>query len=831
MARNLPGSGLTKTWQAGLAVIILAGWLSLLSWQTLIHFKWSPEIFLLLFKLDRFAPFEPQVFFPHWLSTLKNLLLLIAFMLSAHGWGRILLEKIFPAARTRLDEMLYSLGLGLALISLLVFLFGVAGLYNPTLFAVVFTFLTGAGTWITWKRRARLRPGSGWLLGTGAWSDKILLILVVGFFLLVGMTIITPEIFFDSLVYHLAVPSQWIQAGRIHPIPTNFYSNLPMGIHMLYTGALMLSDERLCRMLHALLGILAGLTTFSLGRRWFGRRTGLWAAGLFWTTPIVIINMQEAGVDVGSAFFAVLAFHAILANALKQEGGKNQQIMAGLLTGAALAGKYTTAFMLMPGVLVVLFMMRRQGWKSLTSALVRISLGAAILMMPWVIKNIIFTNNPIYPFLYNYIPSKYVVPEKMQQAMGQIREYGHRTMVQFFRLPWDMTFRMPTSYSYVGPVFLMLFPGILLLVGYWRRGPPALGAVLLTVIFSALIWANRTQISRFYIPSLPLLAILGTYALDRWEQWHKVPAIISRWAILVFLGWGWANTMFIGISNWDPIGSALGLESRAAYLDRKLMNSYAPMARAINRLPQNARILAWGETRSFYFQRPVTASTVFDHNPLIELLAGSSSAQEVWQSLNKQGYTHIFIHSGEAVRTRGYETFRWNQAALERWRELSCRYLKRVVIYGQQVLYAVVSEPRMDRPVKRGRPLFTYDPDVVDKVIGHYRKAGIAIRQGRINDALAGWMRMIELAPEWKDTYENLGWLYLKMNRPEEAFKMYSQADELGWLTPAAYNNLGVQYLQHARYADARRCFTLALEQSPDLQAARDNLDLLEKKH
>ncbi|MCK5218845.1 glycosyltransferase family 39 protein, partial [bacterium] len=587
-----------------------------------------------------------------WLSTLKNLLFLIAFMLSAHGLGRILLEKIFPAARARLDEMLYSLGLGLALISLLIFSLGAAGFYHPVIFAAIFVFLTGAGTWITWKRRARLCPGSGWMLGTWAWSDKILILLVGGFFLLVGMTIITPEIFFDSLVYHLAVPSQWIQAGHIHPIPTNFYSNLPMGIQMLYTGALMLSDERLCRMLHALLGILAGLTTFSLGRRWFGRRAGLWAAGLFLTTPIVIINMLEAAVDVGAAFFAVLAFHVMLAGVLKQEGGKNQQIMAGLLIGAALAGKYTTAFMLMPAVLVVLYIiMRQQGWKGLTGILARISLGAVILMMPWVIKNIIFTNNPIYPFLYNNIPSKYVVPEKMQQAMDQIREYGHRTITQFIRLPWDMTFCLPTSYSYVGPVFLMLFPGVLLLVGYWRRGPPALGAVLITVVFSALIWANRTQISRFYIPSLPLLAILCTYALDRWEQWHKVPALISRWTILALLGWGWANTMAIGISNWDPIGSALGLESRSTYLDRKLMNSYAPMARVVNGLPKNTRILAWGETRSFYFQRPVTAPTVFDHNPLIELLAGSSNTREVWQNLREQGYTHIFIHSGEAVRT------------------------------------------------------------------------------------------------------------------------------------------------------------------------------------
>jgi Flp pilus assembly protein TadD len=68
------------------------------------------------------------------------------------------------------------------------------------------------------------------------------------------------------------------------------------------------------------------------------------------------------------------------------------------------------------------------------------------------------------------------------------------------------------------------------------------------------------------------------------------------------------------------------------------------------------------------------------------------------------------------------------------------------------------------------------------------------------------------------------------MKRPEATFKMYSRADELGWLTPAAYNNLGVQYMQRARYAEAQRCFALALEQAPDMQAARDNLDLLNKQ-
>jgi len=812
--------------------ILLAGWTVLISWQMVRHFPWHWEHIAVLWQWQRFGPFSLSVFFSQWLSVLKNILLLLAFLFTSYGLGRFIMLKWFAGECTRLDTVLYSLGLGFIILSLAIFVLGVLRLFYSWLFVLLLFVGTAWGVWTVWQHRRQLEPQAGWLWGRLSWTDRLFLLPVVGFLGWVALMVNVPEIFFDALVYHLAVPAAWIQSHGIHCLPYNFFSNFPMGIEMLYTGALMVSDERLCRMLHAVLGLLTALTIFSWGRRWFGRRTGLWAAGLFLTTPVVAMNMLVCGVDVGASFFAVLGFALLVEWVYADENRKSSASrLAGLFMGMAVACKYNTAFMLAPAVLSVLIIgyQKKKSGQELLKLVFQVSVMGLILILPWLIKNTIFTGNPVYPFLYKVIPSRFIHPEKMQQQMDGFREYGQRSFIQYLRQPWDLTFFQATSNSYVGVVYLFLLPGILLLAGLWHRGPPELKILLLTCVLAALIWSSQTRITRYFIPALPLLTLLSAFVLSKWEKWYTQIGGWARLAVTGFIFWGLLVTVGIGAPHWDPVGVCLGLESRDAYLDRKLLNSYSAMARKINQLPGKIKVLLVGETRSYYINRPKTAATVYDYNPFIEWIAGAQSAEAVWQKLRAEGYTHIFIHYQEAARTRGYEPYRWDEAALDRLREFMSHYLQEVAQVGQQRLYKIVATPMLNKPVKLGRPLFTYDPDIVRKLMYHQYRARIAIQQGRKQDARAAWRRMLELAPEWHIPYLELGWFYLRQQQKEEAFYMYQQAEQLAWLDAGSYNNLGVQYLEHEFLNEAKRCFELALELDPNLEIARKNLEIIEK--
>lgn len=825
---------------------MLGVWLAWLTLQTAARFPWLWGNVFSFFSPARFAPFSAPLFWSHWLETGRNVLGLGVLLVSAFGLGaagvRLWLgaySRWSESGLSRLELGLAALGLGLAGQSCLLFGLGMAGLFASWVWPGFLAASAAYGVVQGWRRRALFAPGAGAWLGPGPvpWSDRILagLLLALG-----GVALLianAPEIFFDSLVYHLAVPAHWLRAGRIEPIPTNFFSNFPMGMEILYAGALKLGDERLCRLLHLALGTLATAGVFALGRRAYGRRTGLWGAGLFATVPLFMMNATQSGVDAASVFYAVLCLLVLLA--WLQIAGSDFvrtvkfAVLAGVFAGAALAVKYNAFFVLLPAGLALCV----AGWFAgkKIAELARLSLlggvAALLLLSPWLAKNWVFTGNPVYPFFYSVFPSRHLQPEKMKQQMDGFKEYGRRTWGQFFLQPWTLTFGQATSNSYVGTNFLFLLPGLLWLAWRARRGPPAERWLLLTLGASALIWTSQTQIARYFIPAFPVFAVLGGRVLDMWESALPAAGRLGRWSVLGFAFWGLALVVGnLGLRYWDPLGVSLGLESRAAYLDRLLLNSYLPLARQISLLPARSKTMLFGESRAYYFTRSVTASTVYDEQPLLTWLDQGPTAEAVWKKLRQEGYSHLAVLEMEAVRTRGYEPYPWSPAALRRWQELQARYLTPLWVKNRQWLYALAGRPDLTLPVLQGRPLYACDPGALGKIIAHSAAAQEAVGRRDWQDARAEWMRIRELAPDWGEPYSMQAWLDLQAGDMEKAFAGYRRAAELTRLDAVASANLGILSLRRGEWGRARECLEWALFQEPDLEPARNALQALQQR-
>jgi len=827
---GLPGRG-PALLPGGLALGLLCAWTLLLAWQTADHFPLRSQALQQLFNLSRFGPWQPRLFWLHWAWFLGRLLLLAAWLGAAYGLGQFLLSRLFSRPQAKLEELLESLGLGFAALSLLLFGLGAVGALQAGIFRWIFFPLAAAGAWTAWRRRERLRPGRGWLWNSPPWPDRLLLVLVLSVGAFGVMNASAPELFYDALVYHLGVPSQWLAWGGLVPLPASYFSHLPLSLELLYTGCLLLADERLCRLLHVLLGSLSALTLFAVGRRWLGRRPAFWAAGIFYTIPLFDLNLAEAGVDAGATWFVVLSLLQLLAWREQPRLPNRRLWLAGVFTGAALAAKYNSAFLLAPAALVVALEALRRG-PGLKRWFVQVSLfaaGALLLLLPWWTKNTLETGNPVYPFLYRVFPSRSLNVEKIQQQMGEFREYHRRTFAQFLRQPWDLTFMLATNNSYVGTVFLFLLPGFLLLAWTWRRGPPVVRTLLLCAGLAALVWTSQTRIARYFLPVFPVLALLAGWVLERWEKWLRVLGGVARWAVVGFIAWGGLQTAAIAQSSWDPMGTALGLEAPGAYLDRKLMNNYLPMAeRGVNILPSSSRVLFFGEARTYYFRRRVTAPTVFDTQPLLVWLEEKPGARAVWEEMRRQGYTHLYLHAQEAVRTRGYEPHRWSEAAVGRLQELLGRYLERRAVLGEQALYQVRPAPDLTLPVKTGRPLYTFDREVVAKVVRHHDQAVSDWTQGRWADVQAQIQRIEQLAPGWEWPYVILGKMEARQQRYAEALRALQTANRLAWLDLDTYTLMGLCALALGNETEGRAYLHFVLARDPNHALARATLAQLE---
>ena len=164
-----------------------------------------------------------------------------------------------------------------------------------------------AGSWWAGGRHGGLVPPYGlpWL-----W-------LAAPFLAVIVLSAMLPPVEFDVREYHLQVPKEFYQQGRIRHLPHNVYGNMPMGTEMLSLLAMVLSGDWWLgalagKTVTALMAPLTALGLLAAGRRFFSAPAGAAAALLYLSTPW-IVRISTAGlVDGAAGCYLLLAFYAML---------------------------------------------------------------------------------------------------------------------------------------------------------------------------------------------------------------------------------------------------------------------------------------------------------------------------------------------------------------------------------------------------------------------------------------------------------------------------------------------------------------------------------------
>ncbi|MFH1368196.1 MAG: glycosyltransferase family 39 protein [Elusimicrobiota bacterium] len=596
--------------------LLIAAWLTFISIEYLSYFP--PRGMLTGLPSVSSVSVHGQIF--------ADIAFLLIFFFAATGYGLFFWRN---ARAKKTEILLFSAGTGIGVISAAVLLLNSVSCANN--FSVIAVLSAGLTLFILYAKVLRFRPAK--LHASFAIAALLPLLST-----LVGA--LAPPTQFDSLVYHLALPQKYIDAGRMYFVKENFFFSFPQNMEMLYQAAMLARGDIFANLIHWLFLPLTGLAVFSFARRYWDVKTALIASAAWMFSPAVMFLAAGTYVDLGLAFFVFMSFYAFM---LWRETGDNSWIAAaGVFSGVAAGIKYTA--MAPAAIIAVLACIHA---KRVRPA-VLFSSAALLVFAPWLIKNWVFVHNPVSPWGTGIFTGSLLTAEHAKNYFSHISGHGMplKNPLDFIMLPWNLTifgFRYGGGFDMPGPVFLLLLPLLFL-----SKKIDKIDRVL--IVFSlafGLAWLVSGKVLRFLIPVIPFLCLLSARGIVSTAAERPVRNVAYVILAIVLLH----NLLFFHwtMTEVDPYSPVLRSESRQEYLGRKL--NYFPAAhKCVNNLPDRAKVLFLGETRSYYFAKDSVIPTVFDKNPFVTWANNSENSDKIHKTARDNGVTHILINNYEYAR-------------------------------------------------------------------------------------------------------------------------------------------------------------------------------------
>lgn len=309
-----------------------------------------------------------------------------------------------------LEAIALACGMGLAALSTLTLLLGLAGWVSRwTLLATLTAMLASGAGPLPGLLRCAAREAEEFAVKLSA-PGWVMLGLLAAAAALLAPAVFAPPLDYDVLEYHLQLPREYLELGRVAFLPHNTFSGFPQGMEMLSYLALALTGcgetpgaaygVWLAQAVNFLFLPLTLAAVFLAVRRFSGARGaegGLAAACLVAACPLFISLPFVLYVELGMAAYAALALLC-----LAEVGGARfwrVAALCGIFAGASCCCKYTGLIFVGAPAAVAACCLAPAGTK-----LRRRAAGAALCglccwfaLSPWLIKNFHATGNPVYP--------------------------------------------------------------------------------------------------------------------------------------------------------------------------------------------------------------------------------------------------------------------------------------------------------------------------------------------------------------------------------------------------------------------------------------------------
>ncbi len=562
----------------------------------------------------------------------------IVWALAALGAGRFAADWCRSGVEEGAEDLVLASVIGSAVLSAVAVGLSFAGWFRPGPLLVALLVAAAIGGRGLSRRPIALPRLEGRTLGLAA------LWLIA---LAVAATVTT---FYDQWHQHLGFPWLWLREGSIHVIPRNFYSYMPVNSSLMYAYGLGSLGAWSAQAIHWWSGLITVLICSAMGRRVVADGGGWWAALIVATTPAVVHLAASGGSDLVVTMFAAGAWLALLRTTDEGQHPLRWWLVAGACAGLAAGTKYTAlGTVVLPLAAGAVFLHRpwRHGsMGAFFGGAGAATAGGALTFGPWILRNIIATGAPLFPFMTG--PFRELIktdPEAVERFSGWLSGFDLSAAHIVDGLDLG-TFTAPVGgFAPAGLLWLGCVAATAIVLPRLVR--PATAALLAGALVGVFFWLTGLHVVRYLLPALvPAAAILGGgIAVTLRSSTRSV-----RWAtvVLVIAAVTWNLTTMLHPVGMQRLGCSLGLNAVEPLLARWVSSSLA--FDAVKELPDDAKSLLVAESRALGFERAVELEHPFGESRLEELARTTPSAEDMAIVLAGEGFTHVLTNRWESRR-------------------------------------------------------------------------------------------------------------------------------------------------------------------------------------
>jgi hypothetical protein len=125
--------------------------------------------------------------------------------------------------------------------------------------------------------------------------------------------------------------------------------------------------------------------------------------------------------------------------------------LAAVFSGLAMGVKYTGFFPALGVMLIYAYAAHSKPFTVLKDLSV-FTVIASVLVGPWLIKNYIYTGNPLYPFMTGFFGAGQSDPQKLKDFIGAASQIGRFQLKLWLTCPWNITMgNIPNSSYFSAP--------------------------------------------------------------------------------------------------------------------------------------------------------------------------------------------------------------------------------------------------------------------------------------------------------------------------------------------------------------------------------------------
>ncbi|MBW2049070.1 MAG: glycosyltransferase family 39 protein [Deltaproteobacteria bacterium] len=473
----------------------------------------------------------------------------------------------------------------------------------------------------------------------------------------------TPPVSRDALTHHLLVPKLYLKHGGFHEIPSIEFSYYPMNLEMLYLVPMYFGSDIVPKYIHLAFGLLTSLLIFGYLKKRLGSIYPYFGALFFLSIPIVVKLAITAYVDLGLAFFTTASLF-LLFRWVEHSFRLRDLFFSAIMCGLALGTKYNglIAFLLLTLSTAILYerghgKAGRHPLGAVTSAALFV-FTALVIFSPWMIRDLIWTNNPIYPLFDHLFNSS------RENGGTFLNEFTIRTYL--YKEKWWEIALIPIRMFFQGQdgnprlfdgklnPFLLILPILAFAAPGTDKEEVKVEKGILA-LFSALFFVfayfGGGMRIRYIVPALPALAVLSTFGLARFTKWVErhlgkgrlFPQLIpSLLTLLVFFpNARYLHAQFLYVR---PLDYMSGRVTRDAYIER-YRHEYPAMQYINGSLPGGSKVLfVFVGKRVYFCDRDYVLDMEGTQSFLQDLAAESRGGKGVLSGLEAEGITHLLVN-------------------------------------------------------------------------------------------------------------------------------------------------------------------------------------------